>query len=186
MACPRSDACVFHRTVEPSILKRVRYASAYVYCNGGDHESCAIRGLLEQGDAVPRNLMPDGSIGDYLESEHRAAAEKFLIIEDSPVFAALASTAIATNFLGAEVVRHHSLEAALDELAKEWSAVVCGFGVGNGKTAHDVRRHTGSPMVILTGRPDHIDLPSGARRVNKGEGPEALVSAIRASLGYGG
>lgn len=186
MRCPRTGECVFHRTVEPSIMKRVRYASAYAYCNGGDHERCALHTALSHGNPVPRNLLPDGQIGDYLEAEHRAAGETFLIIEDSPVFAALASTAIATNFLGAEVVRHHSFDAAREELTKQWSAVVCGFGVGNGKTAHDIRRHTVAPMVILTGRPDHIDLPSGSRRVNKGEGPEALVSAIRASLGYGG
>ncbi|MRR11423.1 hypothetical protein EG835_02845 [bacterium] len=137
---------------------------------------------LERGIPIPRNLLPDGSSGDYLDEAPSSAGQRFLIIEDSPVFAALASSTITSNFPGAHVVRKHSFEAAAEELAQEWAAIVCGFGVGENRTAHDVRDHTRAPMVILTGRPDHIVLPSGARRVNKGDGPEALASALRACL----
>jgi len=182
MACPRSGACVFHLSVEPSIIKRVRYASVYSYCRGGQHEQCALYRSVERNLPVPPNLMPDGSTGEYLDDAVAAGSHRFLIIEDSPVFAALASSTITSNFPGAHVVRKHSFEAAVDELAHEWAAIVCGFGVGGDRTAHDVRDRTRAPMVILTGRPDHIVLPHGARRVNKGDGPEALASALRACL----
>lgn len=183
MACPRSDSCVFHQVVEPSIIKRVRYASVYSYCRAGQHEQCALYGEMEAGNQVRANLMPDGSIGDYIEDETACHVRRFLIIEDSPVFAALASSCITTNFKGAQVVRKPSFDSAIDDLGREYSAIVCGFGLGDGKTAHDVRAHTETPMVILTGRPDHIELPRRARRVNKGEGPDALASALRACLG---
>lgn len=182
MACPRSSVCVFHQTIEPSIVKRVKYASVYSYCRGGEHEQCALHRAMSRDIPVTRNLMPDGLIGDYLDEQTTGHGRRFLIIEDSPVFAALASSTITSNFSGAQVVRKSSFEAAFEELAHEWAAVICGFGVGGDKTAHDVRRHTKAPMVILTGRPDHIELPHGARRVNKGEGPEALASAIRSCL----
>lgn len=182
MACPRSDSCVFHQIVEPSIIKRVRYASVYSFCRGGQHEECALFAAAAAGHDIRPNLMPDGSIGDYLEDENVCQVRRFLIIEDSPVFAALASSCITTNFKGAQVVRKLSFEAALEDLGREYSAIVCGFGLGNGKTAHDVRNVTEAPMVILTGRPDHIELPRRAQRVNKGAGPEALASALRACL----
>lgn len=182
MACPRSESCVFHRIVEPSIMKRVRYASVYSYCRGGQHEECALHAALTAGHEVKTNLMPDGSIGDYIEDEVACAVRRFLIIEDSPVFAALASSCITTHFKGAHVVRRSSFDAAAEELHQEYTAIVCGFGLGGGRTAHDVRARTEAPMVILTGRPDHIELPRRARRVNKGEGPEALASALRSCL----
>lgn len=182
MACPRNGECIFHLTVEPSIIKRVRYASAHSYCRGAQHDECALYRALERGLPVPRNLMPDGSTGDYLDDAVAGHGRRLLVIEDSPVFAALASSTITTNFPGAHVERRASFDAALDELAHDWAAIVCGFGVGGDKTAHDVRKHTRAPMVILTGRPDHIDLPHGTQRVNKGDGPEALASALRACL----
>lgn len=182
MACPRNSSCIFHQTVEPSIIKRVKYASVYSYCRGGQHAECAVYRSMERGLAVPRNLMPDGTTGDYLDDSVTGHGRRFLIIEDSPVFAALASSTISSNFPGCHVVRKASFDAAMDELAQDWAAIVCGFGVGGDKTAHDVRQHSRAPMVILTGRPDHIDLPHGARRVNKGDGPDALASAIRSSL----
>ena len=66
-ACPRSSTCAFHITVEPSIVKRVRYASVFPYCKGGRHEECAIFTKMLSGAPVPRNLMPDGLIGDYMD-----------------------------------------------------------------------------------------------------------------------
>lgn len=183
MPCPRGDACVFFQIVEPSIIKRVRYHSVYSYCRGGRHEECALYRSYERGLPVARNLMPGGSIGDYLDDGAEGTGRKFLIIEDSPVFSAFAFSTISSNYPGAHIVRTLSYDAAASELSQDWAAIVCGFGLGGDKTAHDVRRRTGAPMVVLTGRPDITDLPVGSRRVNKGEGPEALASALRACLG---
>jgi hypothetical protein len=182
MTCPRSDACVFHQVVAPSIIQRVRYASVYSYCRGGQHEECALHEALAAGESVTRNLLPDGSIGDYLEHGDTCSIRRFLIIEETPIFAALTASTITNHFAGAQIVRKTSFEDALHELSREYHAIVCGYGLGGGRTAHDIRKHTDAPMVILTGRPDEIDLPARSRRVGKSEGPEALASAIRACL----
>lgn len=182
MACPRNNQCVFHLTVEPSIIKRVRYAALFPYCRGGQHETCALFTAMQTNRTIPLNLMPDGTTGDYLEDDTVCTMRRFLIIEDSPVFAALASSCITATFKGAQVVRKPSYADALEDLGREYAAIVCGFGLGGGKTAHDVRTHTEAPMVVLTGRPDQVDVPRGARKVGKSEGPEALAAALRAAI----
>lgn len=182
MACPHAGSCVFYRTIEPSIIKRVRYASAFSYCRGGQHVACALHDQIQGGLPVRHNLMPDGAIGEYLD-EDRFVVHRFLVIEDAPVFAALASSAIASHFRGAEIVRKSTFEDAQDEIADGmYSAIVCGFGLGGGRTAHDVRGLTDAPLVVLTGRTGEIYAPAGARVVSKGAGPEALVDALRASI----
>ncbi len=186
MSCDRTSACPFHAVVEPSIAKRVKYASSYPYCKGGRHESCAIRRLLVQDRMVPRNLMPEGGTGDYAGesggSYVRPSANRFLVIEDSPIFAALAASVIQAHFRGAEVVRRLSFEDAADELrSAAITAVVCGYGLGGDRTAHDVRRLTAAPMVILTGRPGDVQPPTRAQVVEKSAGPEALANALRAA-----
>lgn len=182
-ACPRGADCVFHQTIEPSVIKRVRYASAYVYCRGGRHEECAIHSCLVRGEQVSRNLMPDGAIGDYMDEQAGAAKRRFLVIEDSPVFAALAASTLASHFAGAEIVRHSSFTAAAEDLRSgDHTAVVCGFGLGDGKTAHHVRELTTAPIVVLTGRPGEIDAPRRSQVVAKSAGPEALAAALRAVL----
>lgn len=181
-ACPRSSTCAFHITVEPSIVKRVRYASVFPYCKGGRHEECAIFTKMLSGAPVPRNLMPDGLIGDYMDDEV-STAKRFLIIEDSPVFAALASSTIASHFRGAEIDRRPSYEAAVEDLSRNhYSAIVCGYGLGGDRTAHDVRRVSAAPMVVLTGRPGDVHAPMGAVVVQKGQGSEALASALRSCV----
>ena len=180
--CPSSADCVFYQTIEPSIVKRVRYASVYSYCRGGEHAACALYEKVATGLPVVHNLMPDGSIGEYLD-EDRAVVHRFLVIEDSPVFAALAASVISTHFDGAQVVRHPTYDAAAGELAEGgFSAVVCGFGLGGDRTAHDVRQLTQAPIVVLTGRLGEVDAPAGARVVKKGAGPEALASALRTCI----
>jgi hypothetical protein len=183
-ACPLGDECVFHQAVEPSVLKRIKYASVYPYCRGGGHGECAIYSQLTDARPVARNLMPDGSIGDYVDEERPAALRRrFLIIEDSPVYAALASSTIATHFADSEIVRELSYETAVERVVREtFAAIVCGYGLGGDRTAHDVRRLTAAPLVVLTGRPGNIELPHGARMVQKGAGPEALATALRAVL----
>ena len=181
-ACPRSADCVFYGAIEPSLIKRVKYAGSYTFCRGGQHEVCAIHRRLSEGQGVPPGMLPDGSMGDYL-TEDRFVVHRFLVIEDSPVFAALAASTIASTFTGAEVVRAATYDQAEGELADGmFSAVVCGFGLGGDRTAHDVRQLTHAPIVVLTGRPGDVDAPMGARVVRKGAGPEALASALRACV----
>ncbi len=180
--CPRSTECVFYRTIEPSIVKRVSYASSYGFCNGGQHEACVIHTRLEGGLAVTPGMLPDGTMGDYL-TEDRSVVHRFLVIEDSPVFAALTASTITSTFNGAQVVRATTYEDAAPELDEGmFSAVVCGFGLGGDRTVHDVRRHTNAPIVVLTGRLDAVDVPHGTKVVRKGAGPEALASALRSCL----
>lgn len=183
-ACPLSDDCVFHQTVEPSILKRIKYASVYPYCRGGGHEECALYPQIANARPVSRNLLPDGSIGDYIDEEGPAASRwRFLIIEDSPVYAALVSSTISTHFADSEIVRELSYETAVERVMREtFSAIVCGYGLGGDRTAHDVRSLTAAPLVVLTGRPGNLELPHGSRMVLKGAGPEALATAIRAAV----
>lgn len=181
-ACPNSADCVFYGAIEPSLIKRVKYAGSYGFCRGGQHEACVIHQRLSDGVAVAPGMLPDGSMGDYL-TEDRFVVHRFLVIEDSPVFAALAASTIATTFTGAQVVRAATYDEAAGELTDGmFSAVVCGFGVGGGRTAHDVRELTRAPIVVLTGRPGEVDAPAGARVVRKGAGPEALASALRACV----
>src|SRR5574340_1730982 len=116
--CPRSAVCVFYASVESNIIKRVKYASAYMYCRGGNSEPCEIHTRLANDLPISRNLMPDGSTGDYLDRAEPDRAHRFLVIEDSPVFAALASNTIAFSFTGAEVVHMDSFEAAAVELRR--------------------------------------------------------------------
>ncbi len=182
-ACLYSVDCVFHRTVEPSIAKRIRYASSFVFCRGGREEECAIRGLLSRGATVPGNLMPDGTTGDYLPDATVAIRPRFLVIEDSPVFAALAASTLSRHFSGAEIVRHATFGAAEPDLrAGDHSAIVCGYGLGEGKTVHHVRELSSAPIVVLTGRPDQLQLPHRSRMVAKSAGPDALAAALRSIL----
>ena len=109
---------------------------------------------------------------------------RFLVIDDSQVFLALASSTVALTFLGAEVVRHNTFDAAANDLrAGSFDAIICGYGIGEGKTAHDLRALTNAPMVVLTGRLGGIDAPRGAVVVEKGAGPEALSQALHQVLG---
>ena len=182
-ACPTSRQCPFYLTVEPSISSRVRYASAFMYCRGGMHDRCALHAALIAGEEVAHNLMPDGTTGDWADDERTRANRRFLVIEDSPVFAALASSTIASHYSDAEIVRRASFaEAEPDLRAGGHSVIVCGYGLGDGRTAHDVRSLTPTPMVVFTGRLEGLEAPANARIVEKSAGPEALMAALRASL----
>jgi len=137
---------------------------------------------LVGGLAVTSGMLPDGSMSGYL-TEDRSVVHRFLVIEDSPVFAALASSTITSTFNGAQVVRATTYEEATPELdGGMFSAVVCGFGLGGDRTVHDVRRLTTAPIVVLTGRPGAVNVPHGTQVVRKGAGPEALASALRSCL----
>lgn len=183
-ACPSSRSCPFHVAVEPSLIKRVKYSSAYPYCRGGMHEQCALYAIIERGERVPHDLLPNGTSGAYQDETRAASHAGYLVIEDSPVFATIAGHAIRSRVPHADVVECNSFSDAEEHLlSSDLRLVVCGYGVGEGKTAHDVRRMTSAPLVVLTGMPeDEIDVPSGARIVFKMSGPDALKAAIDAAL----
>ena len=109
---------------------------------------------------------------------------RVVILDDSPVFAMFAASAVKTSLPGASVVQCATYSEAAAHLRDSGcELVVCGYGVGEDMTAHDVRSVTSAPMVLLTGRPlDGISLPSNSRLVMKQDGPDALRAAIGASV----
>lgn len=189
MGCPRAAACIFHEVVEPSIVKRIRYAAAYPYCRGGRHGECALYVRLERNESIPPNLMPDGSYGDYLEPAReqrpRAAGTRFLVVDDSPVFATIAANTLRMRYPGTEVVQCHSFEEAEAALKHgDVTLIVSGHGLGRGKSFRDLRRLSAAPMVLFTGWPPAPhEVPAGCCVVTKDSGPEALRAAIEGVLG---
>lgn len=110
---------------------------------------------------------------------------RVIVLDDSPVFSLFAAQAVASALPGADVTRYASFGEARQHLAgDQCDLVVCGFGVGDGMTANDVRRLSKAPIVLLTGRPmDEIGLPSKSHLVRKGAGPDALQAAIITAMG---
>jgi hypothetical protein len=181
-ACPNCDRCTFHDVVTTSVVTRLKFKAFFSYCRGGQHEYCAIHKLIADGKSVPKNLLPDGYYGDYLD-DGVSGTGRFLVVEDSPVFAALSASTIKMHFPNASVERCATYDEAVTKLASGgYTAVVCGFGLDGGRTAHDLRMLTTAPLVVLTGRPGDIDAPSGAQVVHKGAGAEALAGALRACV----
>jgi len=194
--CPFSYTCQFYRATEPSIVKRIKFASAYPYCKGGRHAACVLYPLMQNGADLPPDLLPDGSHGTYRESDglpaatatgtaprRREGTRRFLVVENSPVFATLAANVIRVAVPEAEVVQCASYGDATKHLADTPDLIVCGYGLGEERTVHDLRRLTTAPIVLVTGRPGEIDVPTHARLVEKSAGPEALRTAIAAFIG---
>lgn len=111
-------------------------------------------------------------------------ATHVVVLDDSPIFSLFAAHAVEKAVPGVRVIRSANFTEALPHMtSSQCQLVVCGYGVGEGMTAHDVRRVSDAPMVLLTGRPlDEIGLPSNSRVVTKGAGPEALQSAVEAAV----
>lgn len=191
--CPQSESCAFYQAIEPSIVKRIKFASAFPYCKGDKFAECAIRSRMISGREVPSDLLPDGSAGDYLDeprqgaspilAESRSAGTAgscFLVVDDSPVFAIIAANAIKQHVSGAEV----EVCATFDEAeavirSKGIRLVVSGYGLGDGRNVLDVRRLTEAPILVFTGRPgEDRELPARSRVVAKGAGPDALRGAL--------
>lgn len=186
--CPDASACAFSTSVEPNMVKRIRFAFAFPYCKGGKHEECALYTRMQRGETVPSNLLPDGGTGDYREDAPRVAdrahGTRILVVDDSPIFATIAANTARLCYPGADVVQCHSFEEAEPELkGAGFSLIVSGNGLGGGRSVHDVRRLSMAPIVLFTGRPPaEADTPVGSRVVTKGAGPEALRLAMEALL----
>lgn len=198
--CSSSGDCPFHTAVEASIIKRIRFASAYPYCNGSLAPKCAIHNVMLSGGVLDRDLMPDGSRGERWDDETSSRAvtsgravpsskyssrHRFLVVEDSPIFAKFATNTIQYEYPDAEVVECHTYADAARELRTgHFKLVVSGFGLDAGKTAHDIRGLCDAPMVLLTGQPDRDTTGLGtAALVQKGAGSDAMRAAITGLLG---
>jgi len=182
MPCPVAESCDLHQALRASVIKRVRYPQVLPNCENTDGSACALYQYVSSGRPVPRGLMPDGST-DHSVEDGRPTEQRFLVIEDSSVFATLTSSALRTHFTGAAVDCRESFDQAVGDLrSTQYSAIICGYGLGGDRTVHDVRDVTEVPIVVLTGRPGHLELPRGSKMVTKGAGPEALVAAIRELL----
>lgn len=104
----------------------------------------------------------------------------YLIVEDSPVFAALFTNTMR-DVVGAEaeVIRCNSYDQAAAHLTQsDVRLMVTGYGVGDGKTAHDLRAISQVPMVVMTGRPGGVTAPPNATLLSKSAGPDKLRAAI--------
>ena len=192
--CPQSGNCTFFQAIEPSIVKRIKFASAFPYCKGDKFAECAIHSRITSGRDVPSDLLPDGSAGDYLDAAPSGAVASaqrggqasapagscFLVVDDSPVFAILAANAIKQHVSGADVeVCATFAEAETVMRSKVVRLVVSGYGLGDGKTVLDVRRMTEAPILVFTGMAsEDRELPHRSRVVAKGAGPEALRGAL--------
>lgn len=66
--CPRSDSCGFFQAVQPSLPKRLKYATSFPYCNTAGHAHCAIYTFLADDRLAPSDLLPNGGIDDYAEA----------------------------------------------------------------------------------------------------------------------
>lgn len=193
--CPQSGACTFFQAIEPSIVKRIKFASAFPYCKGDKFTECAIHSRMTSGRDVLSDLLPDGSAGDYLDTPRAGTATSatrignhgtgtdgscFLVVDDSPVFAIIAANAIKQHISGAEVEVCATFgEAEAVIRSKGIRLVISGYGLGDGRTVLDVRRMTEAPILVFTGRPgEDRELPARSRVVAKGAGPDALRGAL--------
>lgn len=193
--CTSANGCPFYEAVEASIVKRIRFAAMFPYCNGGKSVQCAIREQLLLNREPEAHLLPDGSRGDYKadtvshavspKTPAATSSERFLIIEDSPIFSGYAANAIRHTYPKSDVVECRTFQDAEKALrAGRFNLVVSGFGLDDGKTVHDIRRLTDLPIVLLTGRPDHdVSTLGRVHMVQKGSSFEAMRGALGALLG---
>lgn len=110
----------------------------------------------------------------------------YLVVEDSPVFAAISANTLSA-IVGdrGEVIKCSDFEDAEPHLMSgRVKLVVCGYGLGGGRTVHDVRRICWAPIVILTGRVGEMNPPTSSRTVAKDAGPDKLRAAITDLLSF--
>ncbi|TLM98303.1 MAG: hypothetical protein FDZ75_02645 [Actinobacteria bacterium] len=111
------------------------------------------------------------------------SAPRILVVEDSRVFAALAASTIRMSYPGARVEECHTFESAAAVLSSQsFDVVVCGYGIGEGHTFHEMRELSDTPMVLLTGRLGELHVPENVQVVEKSAGPGALLGAIGCCL----
>lgn len=187
MTCELHGSCAFYENASSTILARIKYASAFPYCKGGKDDECAIAIETKAGRVVSPGLLPTGeyeALDDVAAPVvHGRSSRTIIVIDDSPIFVRLAMAAVQNACAGYDVISASSLDDARHMLEDSPALVVTGYGVGGGRTVHDVvallDRQT--PVVVFTGKPN-VSLPMGAVLVEKTSGASALADAARTCL----
>lgn len=187
MTCDLHGSCAFYENASSSIVARIKYASAFPYCKGGREDECAIAREVKAGRSASPGLLPTGEYETFENSAapvaRRRSSRTIIVIDDSPIFVRLAMAAVQNACTGYDVISAASLDDARHILEDSPALVVTGYGVGGGRTVHDVvallDRET--PVVVFTGKPN-VNLPMGAVLVEKTSGASALADAARTCL----
>lgn len=187
MTCELHESCAFYANASSSIVARLKYASAFPYCKGGKEDECAIAMEVRAGRTATPGLLPTGEYETPAETAapvvRLRSSRTIIVIDDSPIFVRLAMAAVQNACAGYDVVSAASLDDARHMLEDSPALVVTGYGVGGGRTVHDVvallDRET--PVVVFTGKPN-VSLPNGAVLVEKTSGASALADAARTCL----
>lgn len=150
---PRAHDCRFYESVARSPMLRVKYATMYPYCKGGEHQACMRWWLMDQGNVVPDDLLPDGGKDNFLESSGRQhnVRQRVLVVDDMPLFRKSLITLVSNATSGAaEVTEADSAEQALEKLASTsdpWTLVVTDYNMGGMNGYELIMRMRMSPAL---------------------------------------
>lgn len=187
--CPESQNCPFTHAVEPNLLKRVKYASAYPYCRGGSHEACEIRHYLVRGQQPPMTLLPNGEHERYSDTVGDGllplSMPRVLVLEEIGIFRQLAANTVRASVASADVIDCESWEQARSLMQQQdFSLIVCGDTYSCGASAHDVRRLSMAPMIVMRSSDDTgWRGPTNTIEVSRSAGPEPMRQAVSQCLG---
>lgn len=160
--CPRSRTCDFFRTVAPSFVLRMKYATMYPYCQGGQHETCVRWWLLENDRPVPHDLMPDGGKDDFGALASPLSPKRILVIDDMPMFTRVMRAHLEAIHPGTEVIESSSANEALGILrsGRAFDLVITDYNMP-GMTGEDLIREmrsdaafTGIPVIVMSTEPN--------------------------------
>jgi hypothetical protein len=175
--------------IEPSVLKRVKFASAFPFCRGGRYHLCELRPYLLRGEAPPRTLLPTGAHVDYLgaaDSPRGPSRVRVLVADESGVFRALTAQTVTQSLPDAELEAYDTLTDTILALgSRDFDLLVCADAFADGRTAHDLRALCSVPMVVLAGDDRLLrQPPANSRVVPRNAGPEAVRSAVADALSH--
>lgn len=157
--CPKREACAFFRSVWRNPILRFKYATMYPYCKGDRHESCIRWWVMDQGLAVPDDLLPDGAIDWFGEESHRTrtpAETRVLVVDEKePVRRHFADLVKEACGCVADIEEAESAKGALELLAsgaEHWTCMV------TNRTLVDM---SGLDLIAATrARPSYAQLPA--------------------------
>ena len=147
---------------------RVKYATMHPYCKGGKHEACMRWWVMERGETVSPDLLPDGG-HDVFENQCILTRQidtpgKILVVDDLPMFrkslVVLASNSCSHKL---SIIEADSAENALEIFKADpagWSLLVTDFHMG-GMTGYELivhmRSHPGLasvPAIVFSSEQD--------------------------------
>lgn len=183
MACPFSMKCAFYQRIEPHVVMRIRYASSFPYCKGGNHQECALITYVESDSAAPAGLLPTGKQDEGTVAHGSGDTTRSVVVVDSSrVFMRLASAAVRAVDSSAHIIEAHSFDEAAAHIPSA-DLVVSGSELGPGHTPFDISRlaRPGMPLIVLSSGGD-TPVPEGAVVVDHTRGSSALSDVIRRRL----